>query len=281
MDSKPRDGFVEANGIRLHYLEWGANSSPPLVMAHANGFLAWLWHPVAQRLTSRYRVIAYDMRGHGDSDKPPNAYHWRHLVDDLRGLLDALDLHGLPLVGHSSGGAAAACLAGERQEYASRLCLIEPIVLPPEVATSPAQREAMAAAARKRRQVWDSPHALMEAYRRRETFARWREDVLRLYAEHGLFRREDGHYQLKCPGEIEAQVFENSASLDVWGVLPEIRCPTLVMQGELTDGVMGSMFQQVAGRIPGGQFLTVAGAGHLAPMERPDLVANEILRFLG
>lgn len=275
-----RDGFVEANGIRLHYVEWGAEGSQPLVMAHANGFLARLWEPVALSLAGRYRVVAYDLRGQGDSDKPPDGYHWRTLVDDLRGLLDAFGIRDVPLVGHSSGGAAAACLAAERPEYASALCLIEPIILPPEFASSPSPAQAMAAAARKRRQVWDSPHALVEAYRRRPTFARWREDVLRLYAEHGLFRREDGHYQLKCPGEVEAQVFENSASLDIWSRLTDIRCPTLVMRGGLTDPSMASIFQRVAERIPGARLVTIPGAGHLAPMEEPGIVAENIQRFL-
>jgi pimeloyl-ACP methyl ester carboxylesterase len=250
-------------------------------MAHANSFLARLWEPVALRLAARYRVIAYDLRGQGDSDKPPGGYHWRALVEDLRGLLDAFGLRGIPLVGHSSGGAAAACLAAERPEYASALCLIEPIIPPPEFAASPAPSQAMAAAARKRRQVWDSPHALVEAYRRRPTFARWREDVLRLYAEHGLFRREDGHYQLKCSGEVEAQVFENSTSLDIWSLVPAIRCPTLIMRGETTDPFMSSMFQRVAERIPGARLVTIPGAGHLAPMEEPEAVAEEVWRFLG
>lgn len=275
-----REGFVEANGIRLHYVEWGDEAAPPLVMAHANGFLARLWEPVALRLADGYRVIAYDLRGQGDSDKPPNGYHWRALVEDLRGLLEAFGLRGVPLIGHSSGGAAAACLAAERAEYASALCLIEPIIQPPEFAASPAPRQAMAAAARKRRQVWDSPHALVETYRLRPTFARWREDVLRLYAEHGLFRREDGHYQLKCSGEVEAQVFENSASLDIWSLVPAIRCPTLVMRGESTDPFMSSMFQRVAERIPGALLVTIPNAGHLAPMEEPETVAEEIWRFL-
>ena len=96
----PDEGFVEVNSlsaegasIRLHYLLWRAASEshasfPPLILLHATGFLARLWQPVAEKLTTRFDVYALDMRGHGDSDKPPpegDNYHCRNLVADLRG----------------------------------------------------------------------------------------------------------------------------------------------------------------------------------------------------
>jgi pimeloyl-ACP methyl ester carboxylesterase len=119
------------------------------------------------------------------------------------------------------------------------------------------------------------------AYRGRPTFEHWREDVLRLYAEEGTFRREDGQIELKCPGEIEAQVFENSASLNIWDVLPRVDCPTLVMKGERTEGFLSMVATGAAARMPNARLVTVPNAGHLAPMERPEAVAAEILAFLG
>lgn len=61
--------FIQANGIRHHYLEWGSPSNPPLLMLHATGLCAWLWKPIARELSRRYRVLAFDQRGHGDTDK--------------------------------------------------------------------------------------------------------------------------------------------------------------------------------------------------------------------
>jgi len=55
--------------------------------------------------------------------------------------------------------------------------------------------------------VWGSREELISAYRQRRTFAGWREDVLRLFSEHGTFQREDGQIELKCPGEIEEAGF--------------------------------------------------------------------------
>src|SRR3990172_121207 len=134
---EPKDGFVAANGIRLHYLEWGGEG-PPLVMLHATGFLARLWEPIAIEMSARYHVYAYDARGHGDSDKPgidepegpASGYGWEGLSADLMGFLEAHGLRAVPIVGHSSGAAGAIRLAALRPEYVSALVLIEPTVFP-------------------------------------------------------------------------------------------------------------------------------------------------------
>ena len=297
--TEPSEGFIDANNVRLHHLTWQAANagSPPLVLVHATGFLARLWQPVAESLASRFAVHAFDMRGHGDSDKPLDTsgedtlaaetesiagdYHWQNFVDDLAAVMDALSLKDASIVGHSSGGAAAVYLAATRPEYVSKLVLIEPIIMPSGITMDEDRRGQMADAARKRRQVWASPEEMAAAYRGRPTFEHWREDVLRLYAEEGTFRREDGQIELKCPGEIEAQVFENSASLNIWDVLPRVDCPTLVMKGERTEGFLSMVATGAAARMPNARLVTVPNAGHLAPMERPEAVAAEILAFLG
>ena len=294
---EPKDGFVEANGIRLHYVEWGGEG-PPAVLLHATGFLARLWEPIATELSTRFHVYACDARGHGDSDKPvlsPKAtrlgeskvggpaegYSWEGLAADLMGFLDALGLLGVPIVGHSSGAAGAVRLAAQRPEYVAAAVLIEPTVFPPMPVTgSDERKEQLASAAAKRRMVWDSREELMGAYRERRTFAGWREDVLRLYAEHGTFRREDGRIELKCPGEIEAELYRNSLSPDTWDLLPRVRCPTLVIRGENTEPLLARVAEGVARRIPGARLATIAGGSHFVPMEQPEAIAAEALAFL-
>jgi pimeloyl-ACP methyl ester carboxylesterase len=139
----------------------------------------------------------------------------------------------------------------------------------------------MAEAARRRRVVWSSPEEIIATYRTRPTFERWREDILRLYAEEGTFRREDGQVELKCSGEIEAAFFDNSRSLDTWARLPDVQCPTLVVSGALTHGPFPALMEQVAAWMPNARLVTIPEAGHLAPMERPEAVAEAVLAFLG
>jgi len=286
----PKDGFVEANGIRLHYMEWGGDT-PPLVLLHATGFLARLWEPIALQMSADFHVYALDARGHGDSDKPvlsrfegpapAGGYGWEGLAADLMGFLDSLGLVGVPIVGHSSGAAGAIRLAAGRPEYVAAAVLIEPTVFPPmPVEGSDERKEQLASGAAKRRMVWDSREELMTAYRQRRTFVGWREDVLRLFAEHGTFRRADGRIELKCPGEIEAELYRNSLSPDTWDLLPRVHCPTLVIRGEKTEPMLALVAEGVARRIPGARLATIAGGSHFVPMERPDVIAAEALAFL-
>jgi len=296
---EPKDGFVEANDIRLHYVEWGGDA-PPLVLLHATGFLARLWEPIAVQLSERFHVYALDARGHGDSDKPalsPEAtrlgesgvegpapaggYGWEGLAADLMGFLDSLRLAGVPIVGHSSGAAGAGRLAARRPEYVAAAVLIEPTVFPPmPVEGSDERKEQLASGAARRRMIWDSREELMTAYRQRRTFAGWREDVLRLFAEHGTFRREDGRIELKCPGEIEAELYRNSLSPDTWDLLPQVRCPALVIRGEKTEPLLALVAEGVARRIPGARLATIADGSHFVPMEQPEAIAAEALAFL-
>lgn len=302
-DSIPSfEGFVDANGLRLHYLTWqkppgGHATPPPVLLAHATGFLGRLWQPVAHALTEGYTVYAYDHRGHGDSGKPLDTrgedplapgtesiagdYHWQNIVDDMAAFMDAFALSGIPVIGHSMGAAAAVYLSATRPEYISKLVLIEPIIMPTGVQMDEDRRAQMAEGARRRRTVWPSLEEMLAAYRQRSTFEHWRPDILRLYAEEGTFQRGDGQFELKCPGEVEAQMFENSASLDIWDILPRVDCPTLVLRGERTEGFLSMVAAGAAQRIPNARLATIASAGHLSPMERPEAVTQEILAFLG
>lgn len=281
----PTDHYLSLpSGLRVHYLKWsGGNDSPPVVLNHATGFLAHQWGPVAERLAGDYTAYAADARGHGDTDKPPPAgdnYHWVRFVEDLRAQLDVLGLSGVPFVGHSAGAAAGLYLAAEHPECFTRLVAIEPIVMPGGLQFDDSRRNEMSEGARRRRAVFDSPADAFDHFRARSLFQRWPDDALRLYVEHGTFQREDGQLQLKCPGEIEGEIFANSASLDIWEALPRIQAPVLVIRGQHTEEFLGAVAKSVAERVPNGRLETISDAGHLSPMERPNAVADLILDFL-
>lgn len=276
--------FAEANGLRLHCLTWGSADAPPVVLQHATGFLARLWEPIAERLAADgWRVLAYDARGHGDSEKPEASaenYDWHRCVDDLVAFCEVMGLRGVPFVGHSMGGGVGLYVAGTRPEYFSRLVVIEPIVMPGGFVPDEDRRGSMADAARKRRHVFGSAEEMIAQYRSRATFAKWRDDLLRLYVERGTYQREDGSIELKCSGEIEGAMFAQSGSLPIWDVLPKIEAPVMVMHGETTEAFLSMVAAQVASRVQDGRLETVAGAGHLAPMERPEVMAERVVEFL-
>jgi lipase len=278
---KPDSAFIEANGIRLHYLAWGDADAAPILLLHPTGFLARTWQPVAELLAARYRVVAPDARGHGDSDKPDASYDWHNIVDDFTSLVDQIGLHHIPVVGHSMGGGVAAFIAANQPDRFSRLVLIEPIILPTDYFGERGDSNPMSEAARKRRMVWDSVDQIIESYRTRPAFERWIPYALRIYAEHGTFRREDGHVELKCPGAIEAQMFDNSSSLNTWDLLDRIETPALIIRGAIAESPVGPLAERVADRLPDARLLSIEDAGHMVPMERPDVIAREIMSFIG
>jgi pimeloyl-ACP methyl ester carboxylesterase len=96
---------VETNGIRMHYVEQG--SGFPILLLHGFPELWYSWrHQIPALAEAGFRVIAPDLRGYGESDKPYEigAYDIQHLVGDLAGLLDALDIDKTVIVGHDWGG---------------------------------------------------------------------------------------------------------------------------------------------------------------------------------
>ncbi|MEU9361654.1 alpha/beta fold hydrolase [Streptomyces sp. NPDC048301] len=101
---------VQAGGIRLAHRTWGDPSAPPVVLAHGRCGSSRDWTDVAERLAERHRVYALDFRGHGLSDWP-GRYSLELFRDDLHAFLEARNLAGATVIGHSMGGAAALLLA--------------------------------------------------------------------------------------------------------------------------------------------------------------------------
>jgi N-formylmaleamate deformylase len=106
------DGFVETNGINLHYIRTGGDK-PPVVLCHGFSDNGLCWTPVARELEADYDVMMVDARCHGKSDAPATGNHTQAMADDLAGLIEQLDLDRPVVAGHSMG-------AGYTQNAAAR-----------------------------------------------------------------------------------------------------------------------------------------------------------------
>jgi len=101
MDKSPhRSDFVNVNGIRLHYLDWGGTGETLLFLTGL-GNSAHVYDDLAPRFTDRFRVFALTRRGHGDSDYPETGYDVHTLTEDMRCFMDELNIEKATLVGHS------------------------------------------------------------------------------------------------------------------------------------------------------------------------------------
>jgi pimeloyl-ACP methyl ester carboxylesterase len=111
---------VQVADIRLAYAVSGEPGAPPMVLLHALGESAADWAAVAGRFAERFRVFAFDLRGHGGSDWA-GEYSFQLMRDDVAAALDNLGLTGITLVGHSMGGAVAFLVAIARPDLVGRL----------------------------------------------------------------------------------------------------------------------------------------------------------------
>ena len=278
----PDSHFIHLDALSIHLLRWPNPGAPPLLLLHATGFLADLWRRLAEPLAAHYDIAALDVRGHGRAATPDAGYDFPSLTDDIVAVLDALGWRDVLAAGHSMGGALALIAASRRPELVRGVFAVEPIV--PTRAwreTSGAQLDGdrLADAARNRRPSFSSRAAVAERWRERPPFRSWDSRVFDDYVEYGFEQQPDGSVALRCPPHIEAGVFDAAADFDAEPFLRDVRCPVLLAQGERTTPWFDAMLANAAALLPNASRLTIPGAGHLAPMEVPDLIASQIRAF--
>ena len=279
---EPHSQFLTVNGVKLHVADWGG-TGPDLLLLHANGFLGHVYRLMIVRFLDHYHVRTMDWRGQGDSEKPPREQcGWPEAAQDVQGVIEQLGLRDFYGIGHSGGGALLALYAATHSGRVKGLALLEPVSVPhepPFLARLSADNHPLVERTLRRRVVWDNREQLFAAYKGKDVFAAWHEDVLWDYVNHGTYELPDGGVALKCSAEVEAQVFATTMSLDIFSQLDKIACPVLVLRGEHTDAPLSVVAERVAQRIPQGSLVTVPDTSHFLAMEKPAEVAKLIAEY--
>ncbi len=124
MDDPARDTFVTLRGLRFHYREY-PGPGRPLVLLHGVASTSRIWLMVGPLLARRFRLLALDQRGHGESDKPDDGYDFPTVVGDLSAFIEGLGLERPIVVGHSWGGNVALEYAATQPEWPAGLVLVD------------------------------------------------------------------------------------------------------------------------------------------------------------
>lgn len=273
------ESFAEAGGVGICCRDHGGDG-PPLVLVHATGFHGRVWDPFLPALTERFRVITLDQRGHGDSDKPEGGYEWPRFGEDVLAAVDHLGLEGPAALGHSAGAAALVLAESMRPGTFSRLVLMDPVTPRADVRRFfSGEENPLARSSLKRRRVWDSVDQMVERLAEGSPLRGWREEFLRAYVEHGTVPRADGTIELKCPPEVEAQVYMMGGTHDAWERLAELRCPVLALVGEDSEMWFDAAAEALGKQLRDGRVERVPG-GHFFPMEEPEATLERVLPFL-
>lgn len=269
--------------IKLHYQEWGDRAAEPLVLLHGSGMHGGVWGPYAASLGERYRVIAVDQRGHGDSPKPAEArdYHWVELAADLLALLDELDIGAPYVVGHSMGGAVTLLAEMARPGSIGRALLIDPIIMEESYyeGEHTLESDRLSAMTLKRRSRWASEREAIEGFAGKPPFATWEPEVLRAYVEGGTESDGEGGIRLKAPPAVEALTYLGSHAFNPWAGFGGVATPVRLLGGKNDDRAGWKQIRRMARTLPRAELFEYPEHSHFLPMENTKLVSDQILEF--
>ena len=255
--------FIEANGVSLRYAVEGAGK--PVVLIHEMGGMMESWSHVAPILAASRRVIRYDTRGAGFSEKIRTAITINTMTGDLIALLDGLGVTDkIALVGTAVGGAIALHTA---YRFPERIAAC--IVTSPATSIPPANR-----AATLERVAQFEREGVRVAFE--STAANGYPEELR--GDTARFSAWRARWLGNDPSSFAA-IYRMLCDTDLAPELPQIKCPVLVTGGEFDRGRPPARVEPIAQAIPGAQFKVLA-TGHYAGWQTPELVAGEIAAFL-
>jgi len=249
-----RDLFVTVNQLRLHVVETGGASAgrPTIILLHGIARHAHTFDHIAGDFARTYRVLAVDMRGHGDSAwSPDGAYLVQDYVKDLEELVDALRLPKVTLLGNSTGGRVAQVYAGLHPDGVDKLVVED---VGPERPQNIA--DAFARRVEQEKNGWASEDELVAQLVTQNR--RTPEPLLRTYAHFGLKRRDDGRLIWKRDPDLVKGFIETA----LWDSVRRITAPTLYVIGGGSRIVPPDTQQKLKDTLPHVRIVVMPGLGH-------------------
>jgi pimeloyl-ACP methyl ester carboxylesterase len=274
----PESKKMTREGMRLHYLDWGTAGRQPIVFLHGAALNAHTWDVVCLMLRGQHHCYALDQRGHGESAWAEDAdYSGDAHRGDIEAFVDHLGLDKFVLVGHSMGGFNAFNYAAHHSHRLSGLVLVDagPSMLTKgagrivdfvsETAESDSLDEIMekAMAFNPRRDPRLLRHSLLHNFRRTSEGKWVRKTDLRVW--HGN----------RNSAQDRARLAERFGQ-----ALSRVSCPTLIVQGGLSDLFTTEDAQRFAAGFPRGRYAQVADAGHTVQGDNPRVLGRALSEFL-
>ena len=257
----------------MRYADWGDHAAPAILLLHGDMRTSRSWDAVARHLAARFRVIAPDMRGHGDSDWPPRGYTFAHRVQDLAHFCDALNLRHIYGAAHSTGGVVTTLCARERPDLFARLALLEPMVI-----VDDRFHKMVAGREHAPRTTWRSRHELHQYLRAHPAASTWTDEVTRDVVAHEAYRRQDGLYDMKWSPHTFNWQERDGDHVNLAPIFPALNIPILFIRSSRHAPSIRDLNAPPDG-IPNLRPLTIANTGHNMYMERPDAVARALADF--
>ena len=253
---------AKVNGSELYYEVSGKESAPWLVLSHSLACTVRMWDPTVAAFKERYRILNYDMRGHGQSAAPKGPYTLDMLADDALGLMQELKIERCKFIGLSIGGMIGQHLALKEPKRFERMVLADTGHMQPAEAIKQwedririAQTQGMKALVPSTMERWFTP-----AFRETAPAKRIAE----------LIANTPVAGYVGCGQAI--------MKLNTTARLKDIKVPVLAITGEADPAAAGTKY--IGEHVPGANFVSIAQAAHIANVEQPEKFNQALRDFL-
>ena len=267
------------NGILMHYVIGGKGD--PIVLLHGWPETWYEWrHIIPQLIANNYTVIAPDMRGLGDSEKPQTGYDKKTIAEDIYQLVKKLGYSKIYLVAHDWGGPVAYSYAAAHPQDVRKMVILDTL-LPGFGLEEAANFSPKGLWHPSFHAVRDLPEKLIEG--KEDTYLNWFYDWT--YNQSAITSKDREEYieQYSKPGAMRAgfeyyrAIFEDVEQNKEYAAKQKLEIPILTIGGEAGIGnLTTSSFQKVANNVTG---ITLPNTGHFIPEERPNFLTKQILEF--
>lgn len=271
----PEDKFVEANGMQLHYLDWGNADKPKMLLLHGGAQSAHSWDFFCLSLRTDFHIVAVDQRGHGDSDwSDAGEYDTKFHVADLNSFSDAIGYDSFILIGLSMGGRNAYSFAAKYPEKVDRLIIID---VGPDIQAEGRRhiQEFLEGT-----ETFESFDWLVERVKRFNP--RRPEKQIRGSLINNLKQMEDGRWTWKHDrrGGIRR---DRGGEMNeaAWQDLANVQASTLVVRGAESNILSLQTATKMSRTIAQSRLVEVPKAGHLVQGDNPVEFEQVVRDFLG
>lgn len=271
--SAPRDRFFDHDGLRLHYLEWGAAGAPLVILVHGSSAHAHWWDAFAAALAEDFHLVAIDLRGHGDSaHAEPARYTLESYASDVAALARHLGATSVRVVGHSLGALVATVFAARSPVPVMALVLVD-------VRLGGRRRGERPFLDRLRQfphPVYASREEAVRRFRLLPSGTAAAPEVLARAAGQGLREMPDGRLTLK----FDRNTLRDDIARDVGAELASLRCPILYVRGARSVLAPHRAAEEVRAVAPQTRIAEIEGAYHHVMLDDPEGFEGAVRPFL-
>ena len=274
----PESKTLIANGLKLHYLEWGDPSNPTMLLLHGFAQQCHSWDFVALAFADRYRIIALDQRGHGDSDWASDGdYSPETQQKDIEAFVNSLGIQRFVLMGLSMGGRNSFTYAANNPDRVEALIIVD--AGPENVRTGTQNIRNFV----EQEDELDSIDAFVDRvikYNPRRDPIQIRGSIVNNLRElpNGKWTWKNDKI-LTSPGRM-AGTQDPDLTNRLWNYVESLQCPTLVVRGDKSDIIATNTADEMANRIPNGKVAIVENAGHLVMGDNPSGFESAVTQFI-